>query len=50
MSHLLLKPHDPDQQGRIHCVSPESAGWKYVGLEVYRLKKRGPAEKKNRHP
>jgi 5-deoxy-glucuronate isomerase len=39
VSHLLLKPHDPDQQGRIHCVSPESAGWKYVGLEVYRLKK-----------
>jgi 5-deoxy-glucuronate isomerase len=38
MSKLLVKPSRPDAQGRIHAITPESAGWTYVGFEVYRLK------------
>lgn len=37
MSKLLVKPSAPDQDGRIHHVTPESAGWGHVGFEVYRL-------------
>ena len=38
MSKLLVKPSKPDNQGRIHAITPESAGWTYVGFEVYQLK------------
>jgi 5-deoxy-glucuronate isomerase len=38
MSNLLVKPGRPDADGRIHSVTPASAGWTYVGFEVYRLK------------
>ncbi|MEE1656066.1 5-deoxy-glucuronate isomerase [Microvirga sp. CF3062] len=38
MSKLLVKPSAPDGQGRIHAITPQSAGWTYVGFEVYRLK------------
>lgn len=39
MSELLIKPKNtPDQDGNIIKVSPEDAGWKYVGFEVYQLK------------
>ena len=34
---LLLKNHAPDQNGLVHKVTPESAGWTYVGFEVHRL-------------
>lgn len=37
MSKLLVKPTLPDRQGRIHSVTPASAGWDHVGFEVYRL-------------
>lgn len=37
--NLLLKPHKPDQEGNILRVTPKSAGWDYVGFEVYSLKK-----------
>lgn len=37
MSKLLIKPSAPDQTGRIHAVTPQLAGWDYVGFEVYRL-------------
>ena len=37
MSELLVKSHQPDESGNIHCVTPESAGWKYVGFSVYRF-------------
>jgi 5-deoxy-glucuronate isomerase len=37
MSHLLLHPSAPDAEGRIHRITPESAGWRYVGFEVFRL-------------
>ena len=35
MAKLLLKP--AAGRGRIHEVTPESAGWTYVGFEVHRL-------------
>lgn len=38
MSELLVHPSKPDAQGRIHSVTPQSAGWTYVGFDVYRLK------------
>src|SRR5918999_256237 len=37
MSNLLVKPSQPDPNGRVHSVTPASAGWTYVGFEVYRL-------------
>jgi 5-deoxy-glucuronate isomerase len=38
MPKLLVKPSAPDRDGRVHAVTPASAGWIYVGFEVYRLK------------
>jgi 5-deoxy-glucuronate isomerase len=37
MSKLLVKPAAPDTEGRIHNVTPASAGWDHVGFEVYKL-------------
>lgn len=37
MSDLLIKAGAPDKDGRVAVVSPESAGWKYVGFEVYQM-------------
>ena len=37
MSTLLVKSGPPDADGRVLAVSPESAGWRYVGFEVFRL-------------
>jgi 5-deoxy-glucuronate isomerase len=37
MPNLLVKPGAPDRNGRVHAITPESAGWTYVGFEVYRL-------------
>jgi 5-deoxy-glucuronate isomerase len=37
MPNLLVKPQAPDGDGRVHAVTPDSAGWTYVGFEVYRL-------------
>jgi 5-deoxy-glucuronate isomerase len=34
---LLVKPSPPDESGRVHAITPASAGWTYVGFEVYRL-------------
>ncbi|ATX78382.1 5-deoxy-glucuronate isomerase [Reinekea forsetii] len=38
MSRLLSPVSEPDQNGRIQHITPESAGWEYVGFEVYKLK------------
>ncbi|WP_106766161.1 5-deoxy-glucuronate isomerase [Paenibacillus faecalis] len=38
MSKLIVSPHTRNAEGNIICVTPESAGWKYVGFEVYSLK------------
>jgi 5-deoxy-glucuronate isomerase len=37
MSRLLIHPQPAGAEGRIHAISPESAGWQYVGFEVFRL-------------
>lgn len=37
-SKLLCKATAPDSQGCIQKVTPESAGWGYVGFEAYLLK------------
>ena len=37
MPNLLVRPTAPDRDGRIHAISPASAGWTYVGFEVFRL-------------
>ena len=36
-SPLLVHPSAPDVDGRILAVTPESAGWTYIGFEVYDL-------------
>ena len=36
---LLSKAQTPDAQGRIQHVTPERAGWRYVGFDAYLLKK-----------
>jgi 5-deoxy-glucuronate isomerase len=45
MSRLLVHPHAPDAEGHVLGVSPESAGWRYVGFDLYRL---GPGQKLTR--
>ncbi|WP_054954880.1 5-deoxy-glucuronate isomerase [Paenibacillus dakarensis] len=37
MSRLLIKPQLPDEEGRVLCITPESAGWDYVGYEMFEL-------------
>ncbi|AZN42771.1 5-deoxy-glucuronate isomerase [Paenibacillus albus] len=38
MSKLIVKPAEqPDENGRLLAITPESAGWEYVGFEVVRL-------------
>jgi 5-deoxy-glucuronate isomerase len=37
MSNLLVKPHPRDGEGCVLSVTPESAGWTYVGFEVFAL-------------
>lgn len=36
MSHLQLKPFGT--HGKVHEVTPASAGWRYVGFSLYRLR------------
>lgn len=37
MSHLIVPSQKPDGEGKILQITPASAGWKYVGFEVYQL-------------
>ncbi|CAI3956937.1 5-deoxy-glucuronate isomerase [Commensalibacter communis] len=37
MSKLLVKPHAPDAEGIVTRITPQSAGWKYIGFEVAHL-------------
>jgi 5-deoxy-glucuronate isomerase len=37
MADLLVRPHAPDAAGRVLSITPENAGWFYVGFDVYRL-------------
>ncbi|MFC0410873.1 5-deoxy-glucuronate isomerase [Roseomonas elaeocarpi] len=34
---LLRRPTAPDAQGRVLHVTPENAGWRYVGFDLHRL-------------
>ena len=36
-SPFLVHPHAPDADGRVLTVTPESAGWTYVGFELFDL-------------
>jgi 5-deoxy-glucuronate isomerase len=36
---VLRRPDKPDGEGPVVIVTPESAGWKYVGFEVYELRR-----------
>lgn len=38
MPDLLVKPRNPDADGEVLSVSPESAGWRHVGFKVFKLK------------
>ena len=38
MTSLLSRKQAPDSKGRIQKITPESAGWKYGGFEVFMLK------------
>lgn len=35
---LRVRPGAPDADGRVIAITPESAGWRYVGFEVRRLR------------
>jgi 5-deoxy-glucuronate isomerase len=37
MSRLHLRQHTPDREHRVIRVTPESAGWRYVGFDLYKL-------------
>jgi 5-deoxy-glucuronate isomerase len=37
MTSLLVRPHDPDQDGVVLDVTPKSAGWRYVGFRAVKL-------------
>ncbi len=39
MSTLIVPGSRPDEEGKVLCVTPESAGWRYVGFDVYALPK-----------
>ncbi|HEY4783341.1 MAG TPA: 5-deoxy-glucuronate isomerase, partial [Chthoniobacterales bacterium] len=36
-SKLHIRPTSPDRSGRILHLTPEIAGWKYVGFDLYNL-------------
>lgn len=38
MSKLLIRSGTPDADGCVINVTPESAGWRYIGFQVHRLK------------
>ena len=39
MSKLLVHPGAPDPHGKVLEITPASAGWEYVGFELFRLQK-----------
>ena len=44
MSDLLRKPFGA--RGKVHQITPESAGWRYVGFSLYRLQAGDEASEK----
>ena len=39
MPNLIVPLTTPDLDGRVLSITPQSAGWTYVGFEVFRLRK-----------
>jgi 5-deoxy-glucuronate isomerase len=37
VTSLLVRAQAADRDGRVMNITPESAGWRYVGFEVYRI-------------
>jgi 5-deoxy-glucuronate isomerase len=37
MSDLIIKSNEPNEEGSVLKVTPESAGWEYVGFEAFKL-------------
>ena len=37
MAKLLVHSSAPDRDGRIHAITPQSAGWGYVGFDAFIL-------------
>jgi 5-deoxy-glucuronate isomerase len=46
MANLIVKPHEREADGRVLAVTPESAGWKYIGFDVFELKAGESLERK----
>ncbi|MFP7732114.1 5-deoxy-glucuronate isomerase [Priestia aryabhattai] len=46
MADLIVPTKTADSDGNVLSITPESAGWEYIGFEVYSLKK-GQTLKKN---
>lgn len=38
MTDLLVKNRGPDANGLVHRLTPETAGWEYVGFELWKLR------------
>jgi 5-deoxy-glucuronate isomerase len=39
VSTLAVRRREPDAQGHLVSITPESAGWSYVGFDVFRLRR-----------
>lgn len=37
MPELIVPPYKRDSDGKVLSITPQSAGWKYIGFEVYKL-------------
>ena len=37
MAELLVRPSDPDEEGRVTHITPRTAGWGHVGFDLYKL-------------
>ncbi len=37
MTSLLIRPQAPDDDGKVIGITPQSAGWRYVGFDMHRL-------------
>src|SRR5277367_3305623 len=38
VSKLLIRSGAPDETGCVLNITPESAGWQYIGFQVHRMK------------
>jgi 5-deoxy-glucuronate isomerase len=34
MPDLIVPSQTPDEEGKVLSITPESAGWEYIGFEV----------------